>query len=99
VVSESAATPSFTPNDELEIYRRAERTERMARERADLIYRQANGILTEASVRVNDMASQVVPAADQILAQLAQLQDTVATSKQSLQEAAVLLTTLRSDNN
>ena len=88
----------FTPCEELEIYRRAERTERMARERADIIYRQANGILTEVTVRVNDMAGQVIPAADQILAQLSALQNTVSTTKQSLQDAAVILGTLRSDN-
>ena len=86
-------------NDELEVYRRAERTERMARERADLIYRQATGVVAEASVRVNDMASLVSPMAEQILAQLAELQNTIASGKQSLQEAAVILSTLRSNDN
>ena len=95
---QSAAAAVVPADTELEIYRRAERTERMARERADLIYRQANGILTEVTVRVNDMASQVMPAADQILGQLQQLQDTVSSSKQSLQDAVVILNTLRSDN-
>ena len=90
---------AFTPTEELEVYRRAERTERAARERADLIYRQANGILTEVTVRVNDMAGQVVPVADQILSQLSELQNTVSTTKQSLQDAVVILNTLRSDNN
>ena len=93
-----AAAPVAPADTELEIYRRAERTERMARERADLIYKQANGILTEVTVRVNDMASQVMPAADQILGHLQQLQDTVSSSKQSLQDAVVILNTLRSDN-
>ena len=84
--------------DELEIYRRAERTERMARERADLIYRQTNGILNEASVRVNDMAQQVLPIADQILMQITNLQNTVNGAKQSLQDAVVIINTLRPDN-
>ena len=94
------AVPDRVPaaNEELEIYRRAERTERMARERADLICRQASGVLNEASVRVNDMAQQVVPIADQLLQQVAQLQTAVAASKQSLQDAVVILGTLRSDN-
>lgn len=92
------AAPAITPDTELEIYRRAERTERLARERADLIYKQANGILTEVTVRVNDMSAQVMPAADQILGQLQQLQDTVSTSRQALQDAVVILNTLRSDN-
>lgn len=88
-----------TPAEELEIYRRAERTERMARERADMIYRQTNGILNEASVRVGEMADQVVPIADQILMQITQLQNTVNTTKQSLQDAVVIINTLRPDNN
>ena len=98
LAAQSAAAPAITADSELEIYRRAERTERLARERADLIYKQANGILTEVTVRVNDMAAQVMPAADQILGQLQQLQDTVSSSKQSLQDAVVILNTLRSDN-
>ena len=94
-----AAPAVYTPAEELEIYRRAERTERMARERADLIYRQTNGILSEASVRVNDMAEQVVPIADQILMQIGQLQNAVNATKQSLQDAVVIVNTLRPDNN
>ena len=91
--------PVCSPAEELEIYRRAERTERLARERADMIYRQTNGILNEASVRVSEMADQVVPIADQILMQLSQLQNTVNTTKQSLQDAVVIINTLRPDNN
>lgn len=95
----SPAAPAFDPADELEIYRRAEHTERMARERADLIYRQANGILSEAYVRVNDVAAQVNPLADQAMSQLSQLMDVVSASKQSLQDAVVIINTLRSDKN
>ena len=93
-----AAPVSYSASEELEIYRRAERTERMAKERADLIYRQTNGILNEASVRVNEMADQVVPIADQILMQISQLQNSVNATKQSLQDAVVIINTLRPDN-
>ena len=93
-----AAPAAYNAAEELEIYRRAERTERMAKERADLIYRQTNGILNEASVRVNEMADQVVPIADQILMQISQLQNAVNTTKQSLQDAVVIINTLRPDN-
>ena len=96
---EKAPAVACGPSEELEVYRRAERTERMARERADLIYRQTSGILGEASVRVNDVATQVGPMADQILDQLSQLQATIAAGKQSLQDAAVILSTLRSADN
>lgn len=87
------------PAEELEVYRRAERTERMARERADLIHRKANGVLSEASVRVNDAAAQINPAADQLLAQLSQLQSAITLGRQSLQDASIILGTLRSDEN
>ena len=94
----AAAPAAFGAAEELEIYRRAERTERMAKERADLVYRQANGVLNETSVRINEMAGQVVPIADQILTQIGQLQNAVNTTKQSLQDAVVIINSLRPDN-
>ena len=90
--------PSALASEELEAYRRAERAEREARERAELVYYQANGVLSEAAVRVNDVAAQINPLADQAMAQLQALQDTIAASKQSLQDAAVIISTLRPDN-
>ena len=98
-LEQQAAVPVCTPSDELEVYRRAERTERMARERADMICRQTNIVLGEASVKVNEFTSRVTPLADQILTELAQLQATIADGKQSLQDAAVILSTLRSSDN
>ena len=98
-LEQNNVAPACTPSEELEVYRRAERTERMARERADLISRQTNIVLGEASVKVNDFAAQVGPMAEEILCQLSQLQATVAAGKQSLQDAAVILSTLRSSDN
>ena len=98
-LAQEKAAPAYGPAEELEVYRRAERAERMAQDRADLIYRQTNGVLREASVRVSSAASAIVPAADQAMAQLAQLVEVIAAGKQSLQEAVVVLNTLRSDNN
>ena len=97
-LEQKPAAPVCGAAEELEVYRRAERTERMARERADLICRQTNVVLGEASVKVNDFATQVGPMADQILSQLSQLQSTIAAGKQSLQDAAVILSTLRSSD-
>jgi chromosome segregation ATPase len=96
---EQNAPAAITTEDELEVYRRAERTERMARERADIIYRQTNGILKEVSLRVNDMTEQIIPSAEQLLGQLNHLQTAVSATKQSLQDASVILSTLRPDNN
>ena len=98
-LEQNTCAPACVPSEELEAYRRAERTERAARERADLIYRQASGVVAEASVRINDVTSQVGPLAEEILAQLGQLQSTIAAGKQSLQDAAMILSTLRSSDN
>ena len=54
--SEETAAPAAAPveamstlaSEELETYRRAERIEREAKERAELVYFQANGVLSEA---------------------------------------------------
>ena len=90
-LEEASAVPVCTPAEELEVYRRAERTERMARERADLIYRQTSGILGEASVRVSDVAAQVGPMAEEILAQLSQLQDALSAGANTIRDTAAAM--------
>ena len=81
--------------EELEAYRRAERTERFARERAENLYRQANGALADATVKVDDAAKEVSQMTDRVIAQLAELQDAVAGSKQALRDAAATMYTIR----
>ena len=81
--------------DELEAYRRAERTERYARERADSLYRQANGALADATVKVDEAAQQFSQMTDSIVAQLSDLQNAVAGSKQALRDAAATLYSIR----
>ena len=81
--------------EELEAYRRAERTERFARERAESLYRQANGALADATVKVDDAAKEVSQMADQVIAQLSELQNAVAGSKQALRDAAATMYTIR----
>ena len=52
--------PSATvPESELEVYRRAERAERLARERASQIYAQANAALADATVKVETIADSI----------------------------------------
>ena len=82
-------------DEELEAYRRAERTERYARERAEQLYRQANGALADATAKVDDAAQQVSQMTDRVMAQLAQLQDAVVGSKQALRDAAATMYTIR----
>lgn len=84
-----------SPSAELEAYRRAERAEREARERADLVYYQANGVLTEATAKVDSIAAEITDMADQVMAQLTQLQVAVSSSKQALQDAASIMSIIR----
>lgn len=65
---------------ELEMYRRAERAERQAKERAALVYTQANAVLADTTAKADAAVSLVT-------AQLQQLQDAVANSKAQLQDA------------
>lgn len=94
---EAAAAPASGSGtaQELEAYRRAERTERMARERAELVYHQVNGVLAEASGKVDDAAAQLGELTDRVSAQLAQLQDAVTGSRQALAEASATLYAIR----
>jgi chromosome segregation ATPase len=80
---------------ELEAYRRAERTERLARERAELVYHQVNGVLADATVRVEDASAQLGDLTDRVSAQLKQLQEAVTGSRQALADASSTLYAIR----
>ena len=86
---------SVLASEELETYRRAERIEREARERADLVYYQANGVLSEATAKVEGISSDITDMADQVMRQLTQLQMAVSSSKQALQDASSIMSTIR----
>ena len=89
------SAPVTTSEQELEAYRRAERTERIAKERAELVYHQVNGVLAEASLKVEGVASEIGGMADQVMSQLTQLQVAVANSKKALNEAASTMYAIR----
>ena len=93
--TQTAVFSSSTAMKELEAYRRAERIERMAQERADQIYRKTNGVLAEASVMVDQVAADIGGAADQVVQQLQMLQQTVTGSKQALKDAAAVMYAIR----
>ena len=92
-VQEPALSPSAS--EELEAYRRAERIEREAKERAELVYFQANNVLTEASARVDGISSDITEMADKVMTQLTQLQVAVSSSKQALQDASSIMGAIR----
>ena len=77
--------------EELAAYRRAERAEREAKERAQSMYRQATAVLADATAQVDDTAAQLDVIATRVKAQLLELQTAVADSKRSLQEAVSVI--------
>ena len=89
------AAPAADPAQELEAYRRAERTERMAKERAELVYHQINGVLADATVKVDSVSTQISGMADQVMSQLTQLQMAIGNSKQALKDAASTMYAIR----
>ena len=94
---QNAKTPALSPiaSDELEAYRRAERIEREAKERAELVYFQANSVLTEASAKVDGISADITEMADKVMSQLTQLQVAVSSSKQALQDASSIMGAIR----
>ena len=92
---ENTPAAAAVTSDELEAYRRAERTERIAKERAELVYHQVNGVLAEATVKVESVATEIGGMADQVMSQLTQLQVAVANSKKALNEAASTMYAIR----
>lgn len=91
----------FTPlaDEELEAYRRAEKAERTARERARQIYCQATGALADATTQVDDAAEHFKILSQRISEQLSELQVTVDKSKNALQGAAATMYTIRPSEN
>lgn len=95
VPEEKPQTVVSSMYEELETYRRAERIEREARERAELVYFQANGVLTEATAKVDGISAEITDLADNVMTQLTQLQMAVSSSKQALQDAVSIMNTIR----
>lgn len=92
------AIPLSYEQQELEAYRRAERAERVANERAELIYHRANCVLDEACAQVDTLTGNIGTMSDEVLVKLQQLQQAVTQSKQTLKEAASILQSLRPED-
>lgn len=80
---------------ELDAYRRAERMERLARERSEQIYQQATGTLAQATSQVDNAAALFRQIADRVNSQMTELQAAVESSKNALQDAATTMYTIR----
>ena len=81
-------TPAAPADTELEAYRRAEKAERLARERAQQIHDQANAVLADTTAKVEEAAAQMAQ-------QLEQYQACVESSKTILQDATAALCAIR----
>jgi tRNA U34 5-methylaminomethyl-2-thiouridine-forming methyltransferase MnmC len=68
--AQAAPAPISATEEELEAYRRAEKAERLAQERASQIYTQANAVLAEVTLKAETASAQVAAAADQVTAKL-----------------------------
>ncbi len=95
-----AQQPPAEPADsELEAYRRAERAERAAKERAQQMYQQATATLSEATVLVDTAAQQFGTIAESINGNIRQLQAAVDSSKAALQDAAATMYAIRPEKS
>lgn len=83
---------------ELEAYRRAERAERAARERAEQIYHQATGTLAQATTQVDEAAGRVQQLVDRVNSQITDLQAAVELSKSALLDAATTMYSIRPED-
>ena len=92
---ETQNSAQIRTENELEAYRRAERTERLARERAEQLYAQANGALAEATTLVDQAAAQIGAMSNDLAAQMTLFRDTVIGTKSVLADAAAAMYSIR----
>lgn len=82
-----ANAPTAPSGQELEAYRRAEETERLARERAEQIYTQANAILADTTAKAEAASARIAELAQQANAQMQAYQEAIAGSQELFREA------------
>ena len=82
-----AKVPAAPSGKELETYRRAEEAERLARERAQQIYTQANAILADTTAKAEAASARIAELAQQATTQMQAYQEAIAGSQTLFQEA------------
>lgn len=93
-----AVPPVAAPSEsELEAYRRAERVERTAKERARQVAKQTADALGKIQQQMEDATGALGQAAQQMNQQLAQLQEAVESSRQALGTAAGMAEAMNSE--
>ena len=83
---------------ELDTYRRAERVERDARNRAREVSDKANAALSDATNKVDETAIQISELTEAAMQQLRQLQLAISGSKQILRDTATVLYSIRPED-
>ena len=78
-------------DSELEAYRRAERAERIAKERVSQLYAQANGLLADATVRADEAVAEIGGLTDQVCEQLSQLQSALSAGADTIRDTAAAM--------
>ena len=91
-LANAPATPS---GEELEAYRRAERAERLAQERAEQIYTQANAILADTTAKAEAASARIAELAQLANAQMQAYQEAIAGSQELFREAVDALATIK----
>ena len=96
IAGENVKTSSMTLAEaELEAYRRAERMERVAKERADEIYRKATATLADATAQLETALGQVDNIVDAVNAQLNQLHAAAEDGRTALKDAVDTMYAIR----
>ncbi len=92
---EAQLSTATTTEQELEAYRRAERAERIAQERAQQIRTQANAVLADATVKAEAASQQIAELADQANQQLMAYQAAVKGTQNLFQDVGASLAAIK----
>lgn len=99
-VAEKVSIPvpvQISVSEELEAYRRAERAERIAKERALQVGDQTASVLADASKKVDIASELICQISRQVAEQLEMAQAAVKSSRQAFQDAAEVIENLRTE--
>ena len=91
--------PVTSSEQELEAYRRAEKTERVAQERAQQIRTQANAVLADATVKAEFAAERIAELARQANSQMQAYQDAINGTQALFQDVVAALASIQPEDN
>lgn len=91
----AAQVPAANEDTELEAYRRAEKAERLANDRAQQIYTQAHAVLADVTLKTEAASQQFAAISQQISDQMQAYQQSVDSTRLVLQDAVSTLYAIR----